>query len=336
MGTHSKVCKTWAANLLQNLTNKTKRAWDELSPKKLQKWLSPKKRQKENMPAVENTEIEPRDASDELLHASDTSDTLDTSDPFAVSMQSFHVAHFTQCASDAPAAREFTWKLLKPTIEEVEDEDDRWSTYTFPAPTEPRPFPASSSLFEGLDDPLDSVDVPEADDELLATKTQATRSGVRRQAPNLGEAKVALECVQKFLHRELRGTNLWGRQGVGYKDPNISAFTWNQLIGIQMMLNFYLTPGLEGGTYRRWGASACLAADGLRCGAYCARMLAALAWQFILNQEVLDVNPYREWNESMLADEDLANDIRLHLQSLGKEITAEKLVDDEQRSALTV
>ncbi|KAJ7445275.1 hypothetical protein FB451DRAFT_1412795 [Mycena latifolia] len=36
---------------------------------------------------------------------------------------------------------------------------------------------------------------------------------------------------------------------------------------------------------------------------------------------------YGEWNESMLADEDLANDIRLHLQSLGKEITAEKLVN---------
>jgi hypothetical protein len=41
----------------------------------------------------------------------------------------------------------------------------------------------------------------------------------------------------------------------------------------------------------------------------------------------LDVNPYGEWNESMLADEDLANDIRLYLQSLGKEITAEKLVE---------
>ncbi|KAJ6614479.1 hypothetical protein B0H10DRAFT_2221215 [Mycena sp. CBHHK59/15] len=40
----------------------------------------------------------------------------------------------------------------------------------------------------------------------------------------------------------------------------------------------------------------------------------------------MDVNPYGEWNESMLADEDLVNDIRLHLQFLGKEITAEKLV----------
>jgi phage terminase large subunit-like protein len=69
-----------------------------------------------------------------------------------------------------------------------------------------------------------------------------------------------------------------------------------------------------------------LAAHGLGRGKYCARVLAALAWEFIINREVLNVNPYGEWNESMLADEDLANDIRLHLQSLGKDITAEKLV----------
>jgi hypothetical protein len=137
---------------------------------------------------------------------------------------------------------------------------------------------------------------------------------------------VALECVQSFLCGELHGTDLWGRQGVGYKDPNISAFTRNCLIGIWTMLDFYLTPGFEGGTYARWGASAHLA-HGLGCGAHYAHVLAALARQFILSREVLDVNPYRERNEIMLADEDLANNIQLHLQSLGKEITAEKLVE---------
>ncbi|KAJ7097672.1 hypothetical protein C8R44DRAFT_643180, partial [Mycena epipterygia] len=155
------------------------------------------------------------------------------------------------------------------------------------------------------------------------------RAGVRRQAPNLGEAKIALDCVQRYLRGELRGTDLWGRRGVGYKDPDISAFTRNRLIGIQTMLNFYTTQGLEGGTYARWGSSALSvsAAHGLGRGKHCARVLATLARQFILTREVLDVNPYGEWNETMLADEDLANDIRLHLQSLGKEITAEKLVN---------
>ncbi|KAJ7112339.1 hypothetical protein C8R44DRAFT_561995, partial [Mycena epipterygia] len=151
--------------------------------------------------------------------------------------------------------------------------------------------------------------------------------GTLRQAPNLGEAKAALDCVERFLRGELRGTNIFGLHRVGYKDPDVSAFTRNRLLGIRAMLNFYVTP-LEGtGTYGQWGASARLAAHGLGRGKHCARVLAALARQFIVTHEVLDVNPYGDWNESMLADEDLADDVRLHLQSLGKEITADKLVD---------
>ncbi|KAJ7083214.1 hypothetical protein C8R44DRAFT_753518 [Mycena epipterygia] len=43
--------RTQLPNLLKNLSNigtKTKRVWDELSPKKLTKWLSPRKKHKEN------------------------------------------------------------------------------------------------------------------------------------------------------------------------------------------------------------------------------------------------------------------------------------------------
>ncbi|KAJ7504647.1 hypothetical protein B0H11DRAFT_2187092 [Mycena galericulata] len=300
-------------------------------------------------------------------------------DPFHASMQSFPVPGLmSESPSSAPAARKFTWKLPKklpkPTVEEVEDEDDRWSTHTFPAPKPPHPFcspcpsgspsgnsagspsaapsgnsdgPSSAPPPGNYDDPRDSIDVPEAEDELLAISPshdddyprplaprpflermhqQSTLDGVRRQTPNLGEAKAALECVQRFLRGELRGTDLFGKRGVGYKDPEISAFTRNRLNGIQTMLIFYVTPG-PGGTYGKWGPSARLTAHGLGRGKYCARVLAALAREFILTREVLNVNPYGEWNESMLADEDLANDIRLHLQSLGKEITADKLVE---------
>ncbi|KAJ7146975.1 hypothetical protein C8R44DRAFT_864676 [Mycena epipterygia] len=217
------------------------------------------------------------------------------------------------------------------------------STYTFPPPAELRPlFPSSSRPppssspppCNSEDDPRDFNEILAANDELLATSPshdddylrpcaprafldkiheQAMCPGSLRQAPNIGEAKDALDYVQRFLCGELCGTDLWGRRGVGYKDPNISAFTRNRLTGIQTMLNFY-------------GASAQMAALGLGRGKHCARVLAALARQFILTCEVLDVNLYGDWNESMLADEDLANDIRLHLQSLGKEITAEKLV----------
>ncbi|KAJ6596323.1 hypothetical protein DFH09DRAFT_1272801 [Mycena vulgaris] len=344
MGTHSRARKTRAANLLLNLTNigtKTKRAWEELSPKKLQKWFSPRKKHKENTVTS--------DASDTPIHVFDASDDA-SDDPFTVSSPSFPIPGFApESPSAAPASRIFTWKLLKSTVEEVEDDDD--STYTFCPPAEPRPFIPTCSPTSGSenlsDDPLDLIDVPEHEDELLATPPShddeyprpcasrtfldhmhkhGTRAGACRQAPNLGEAKTALECLQRYLRGELRGTDLWGRRGVRYKDPDISAFTRNRLIGMQTLLNFYVTP-VEGGTYAHWGASARLAAHGLGRGKHCAHVLAALARQFIHTREVLDVNPYGEWNDSMLADEDLANDIRLYLQSLGKEITADKLVE---------
>jgi hypothetical protein len=41
---------------------------------------------------------------------------------------------------------------------------------------------------------------------------------------------------------------------------------------------------------------------------------------------VLPVNPYGDWNKSMLVDEDLVNDINLYLQELGGSIMAAKLV----------
>jgi len=69
-----------------------------------------------------------------------------------------------------------------------------------------------------------------------------------------------------------------------------------------------------------------MAALGLGHGTHCAQVLAQLACQYILDCEVLPVNSYGRWNKSMLADEDLTDDIQPYLKSLGKEITAAKLV----------
>ncbi|KAJ7835902.1 hypothetical protein B0H14DRAFT_3460985 [Mycena olivaceomarginata] len=109
-----------------------------------------------------------------MSNASHAFDASATEDPFITSTQCFPIPGLTsESPSSAPAACAFTWKLPKPTVEEVDDEDDRLSTYTFPAPEPTRPFcaPSSSvpSLTEDFDDPRDSIDIPEAEDELLAT-----------------------------------------------------------------------------------------------------------------------------------------------------------------------
>ncbi|EJD42266.1 hypothetical protein AURDEDRAFT_138271 [Auricularia subglabra TFB-10046 SS5] len=58
---------------------------------------------------------------------------------------------------------------------------------------------------------------------------------------------------------------------------------------------------------------------------YCARILHLLVRAYIADRTVLPHNPYGNWKTSMLCDQDLANDIMLHLQELGEGITAAKL-----------
>ncbi len=47
---------------------------------------------------------------------------------------------------------------------------------------------------------------------------------------------------------------------------------------------------------------------------------------------MLPINPYGSFKESMLVNQDLAQDINLHLQELGKDITALKVVEYLGRS----
>ncbi|KAJ7090656.1 hypothetical protein C8R44DRAFT_891825 [Mycena epipterygia] len=116
------------------------------------------------------------DASDVSIHM-DTFDASATEDLFYTSIQSFPIPRLEpKSPSAAPAACSFTWKLpklRKVTVEEVDDEDDIQSTHTFPPPEPARPFcsPPSSSPppSQDFDDPRDSIDIPPAEDELLAT-----------------------------------------------------------------------------------------------------------------------------------------------------------------------
>jgi hypothetical protein len=39
------------------------------------------------------------------------------------------------------------------------------------------------------------------------------------------------------------------------------------------------------------------------------------------------INPYGEWKESLLVNEDISNELNLYLQEPGTHITAQKLID---------
>ncbi len=129
----------------------------------------------------------------------------------------------------------------------------------------------------------------------------------------------ALDDLQEILHPARKN----GKPR--HLDPGLDLFVRSRLEGMRALLAFYTNPRSR--TYECWAASSIQAAVSLLRGTYCARILRDLCRQFISDRTVLPVNPYGDWNESMLVNEDLAQDLNLHLQELGKDITAEKVVE---------
>ena len=157
---------------------------------------------------------------------------------------------------------------------------------------------------------------PEAETSNVSTGEK--RPGKEREALLQPVAIQALEDLKQLLHPA------W-KTGRGYTDPELESFVRSRMEGMQALLNFY-TRDLSL-TYGAWIASSIQASTALGKGLSCAKQIRFLTRQFIEDRTLLPMNPYGSWNKSMLADEDLCNDINLYLQEIGKEISAKKLVD---------
>ena len=136
--------------------------------------------------------------------------------------------------------------------------------------------------------------------------------------PTQADVLAAIKDLNEILHPK-RDT------GRGYKDPEIDLWRHARVEGMLSM--FHMFTIRESCTYNQWGASACQAAIGMGRGKHCARRLCELNRGFLADQSVLPVNPYGDWNESLLVNEDLVNEISIYLLSLGNDITANKLMD---------
>jgi hypothetical protein len=151
-----------------------------------------------------------------------------------------------------------------------------------------------------------------------ASKEENTRTGKLREPPTLIGAIEALKDLKELLHPHRK--NAPGRD-----DPELNLFVRTRMEGMQSLLSFYTNP--KSTTYDKWGPSAYQAAISLDRGRHCARQLCILVREFIKNRAVLPINPYGNWNESLLLDEDVANEINIYLQSIGPEISGKKLMD---------
>ena len=136
--------------------------------------------------------------------------------------------------------------------------------------------------------------------------------------PTQSEASAALTDLQKILHIP-RDT------GRGYKVTEIDLWRRVRLESMISMLNMFTNPNSL--TYNKWGASACQTAIAMGRGSHCARRLCELNRGFFANRDVLPINPFGDWNHSLLFNENIVNEITIHLLSLGNDITAKKLMD---------
>ncbi|KAJ7233607.1 hypothetical protein B0H12DRAFT_1028362, partial [Mycena haematopus] len=211
------------------------------------------------------------------------------------------------------------------TVEEVPDQDDisylasahpnpSVNTLDSLTPTEPDP---EETAFEKATaaDPVSQDTYSRVYDAYASIAL-----GILREAPTVCLATAAAKNLAVLLRGAKRGEN-----SAGYKDPNIDPFVRKRMEGMRVFLNFYTDTRSK--TYWHWGASALQAAVALGRGRYCVRGLCQLARQFVHDRSLLPVNPFGDWNESLLVNEGLCTDIKLHLQEIGNHITAEKVVE---------
>jgi len=172
--------------------------------------------------------------------------------------------------------------------------------------------------FSDIEEEESPEKAPSAAGNTSRTAPAEERPGKEREAPLQSVAKPALEDLRRLL-------NPARKTGRGYIDPGLDSFVRSRMEGMKMMLNFYTHE--QSFTYDTWAASSLQASMALGMGLHCARRIRRLMRQFIKDRTMLPINPYGDWNESMLVDEDLCNDISLYLQEIGKEISAKKLMD---------
>jgi hypothetical protein len=140
--------------------------------------------------------------------------------------------------------------------------------------------------------------------------------------PGIEDARRAYEDLQKILKPKRKN-------GPGYVDPGFDPLTRERLEQMRQFLWNYVDPNTmaQGGTAgSSWVAASEQTAHALAKGNYLARKLRKWCHAFILDREDLPVNPYGKWNESILEDEGIAQEIKLHLQGIGKYVKAMDIV----------
>ncbi|KAJ7622335.1 hypothetical protein FB45DRAFT_1091207, partial [Roridomyces roridus] len=162
-----------------------------------------------------------------------------------------------------------------------------------------------------------NADIPAQDAYANVYDAYIAPGKLRESPPVLGAASAAKDLAE-MLRGKKRGEN-----SAGYKDPGLDPFFRKRLECLRTFLNQYTDSRSK--TYGHWGASALQTAVGLGRGRYCVRTMCQMARQFIHDRTVLPVNPFGDWNESLLVNEGLSSGLQLFLQEEPDNITPERV-----------
>jgi len=155
--------------------------------------------------------------------------------------------------------------------------------------------------------------------------SESERQGTQLHPPSKEEARRAYEDLQSILKPKRKN-------GPGHVDPGFDPFTRERLEQLRQFLWNYTDPdstahGLGNRFKSLWKAASNQTAHALTKGDYLARNLQKWGCAFIADCEDIPINLYGAWNESILEDEGLAQEINLHLQGIGKYVKAMDIAD---------
>ena len=202
-----------------------------------------------------------------------------------------------------------------------------------PVPDElPAPLNNSDARISSSDEVSSSSEDEDEDETPSSTQSPPLKHHCRLfvRPPSLDTSRAALAAIKLILHPP-RGSQTNGKlSGIGYKQPRINPFTKSRMEHIQSLLEVYtrrLSSSKNPHARGIWTSSSETIRLTQGRGPWFARSLRKWTHTFITDHGALPENPYGKWSTARLYDEDLIDEIQLHLQSIGKYVRAADIVE---------
>lgn len=140
---------------------------------------------------------------------------------------------------------------------------------------------------------------------------------MQAQIPSNESVSTAIQNLEEILHPR-RNT------GPGFKRVKLDLIVQARLEAMQRFLRLYRASGFAGWTLH--SETIAVAAGKAGTKTWLGRKLREWCIKFCIDKRNIPEHKFGRFNTSILADEDIAADIHLHLQSLGKWVSAKQIV----------